>query len=112
MPENIPTVGDRIRFLRKGKNITQVELATELGIARPTLTRIEKNNDKASDRIIEEISSIFDVPKNWIRHGKEIIQMDVSLEENEILEIIRNLKETEQQFIFDFIRNYVKTKCM
>lgn len=112
MPENIPTVGDRIRFLRKEKNITQVELATELGIARPTLTRIEKNNDKASNRIIDEISSFFDVPKNWIRHGQDIIKMDVSLEENEILETIRGLNKTEKQFIFDFIRNYVKTKSM
>ena len=112
LPENLPTVGDRIRFLRKNNNMKQVELAVELGIARPTLTRIEKNNDKPSKRIVEEIANLFNVPKDWIIYGRKIIPLNVSLDESDLIKTIRDLDEIDRNFIIDFIKKYVKTKSM
>ena len=56
---------NKIKELRKEKNITVAELAKELGISQSMLTNYENGNGTPRDESIwEKLSQIFGVGKN------------------------------------------------
>ena len=52
-------VGERIRELRKKRNLTQEELAEQLNITSVSMCRIEKGSKGASIDLLVEISTYF-----------------------------------------------------
>lgn len=60
------TVGDRIRLLRIDKNMTQKELAKELGIGYSTVQGYEQGLNKLSQRGLRLLSTYFDVSEDYI----------------------------------------------
>lgn len=58
-------IGDKIKTLRVKNDYTQTELASKLGIAQNTLSDYERNRVAASIEIIEKLSSIFDVSRDY-----------------------------------------------
>ncbi|GKU30165.1 helix-turn-helix transcriptional regulator [Clostridium folliculivorans] len=57
---------NRIKILRKESNITQDELAKKLGIARPTLSNIERGVNIPKGELILKIASYFEKPVEQI----------------------------------------------
>ncbi|GKU24052.1 transcriptional regulator [Clostridium folliculivorans] len=57
---------NRIKILRKESNITQDELAQKLGIARPTLSNIERGVNIPKGELILKIASYFEKPVEQI----------------------------------------------
>lgn len=57
---------NRIAELRKGRGISQSELAKELGIAQNTLSQYENETRHPTVRIIKEIAKLFDVTTNYV----------------------------------------------
>jgi transcriptional regulator with XRE-family HTH domain len=59
-PANIKT-GQRIRELRKAKQLTQLALATQAGIEANTLARVERGKHKASPETVEGLAKALGV---------------------------------------------------
>lgn len=56
------TVADRIKYLREKKEMSQEELAHQMGLkSRSSITRIEKSGNDISLRDVERLSEIFNV---------------------------------------------------
>ena len=58
-------LGQNIRKLRKEKNISQSELAKELGMSQRTISSYEQNTAKASFDTMTEIADYFRVPLDY-----------------------------------------------
>ncbi|QNT79404.1 helix-turn-helix protein [Entomobacter blattae] len=86
--------GERIRSLRKESGMTQVELATEIGISRSHLTKIETGADLPSREILMAVSTYFNVSLDWITKG---ISADNGLNTKEklLLAAFRKIPEDE-----------------
>jgi len=56
------SVGDRIKGVRKKKNITQVELAESIGITQSHLSQIENDHRNPSITTLEKICKELDIP--------------------------------------------------
>ena len=54
-------IGQNIRHLRKSKNLTQEELAKEIGVSPPSLVGYEKDEYFPKIPVILKISEFFDV---------------------------------------------------
>ncbi|KQC13172.1 MAG: repressor protein [Desulfuromonas sp. SDB] len=54
-------IGNKIRLLRKEKNLSQEELASMLDITRPILSNIENSERKINVEEIKKISKIFNI---------------------------------------------------
>ncbi len=52
---------NKIHFLRTQKKITQVELATLVGVSRQTIHQLETNKSVASLELAYKISKVFDL---------------------------------------------------
>jgi transcriptional regulator with XRE-family HTH domain len=68
--ETAMTLGNRIRTLRKGRNLTQSALAAEIGWERSTIASIESGKDRPGRELLEALASHFEVSLDWITHGE------------------------------------------
>lgn len=78
------TVGDRIRIAREQRGLSQVDLATKIGVTKQNLYKYENGiiTNIPSDRI-ESIAEICDVSPSWIMGWKEKVADGVVLLPND-----------------------------
>ena len=64
-------IGERIRYLRKNiLHLTQDEFAPRIRISRSNVGNIETGRIGATDRVIEDICSEFNVNMEWLESGE------------------------------------------
>lgn len=79
---------NRLKELRKKKNLTQDEVSKKLDIARSTYSGYERGTSEPDFTILDKISKLYEVDLNWLL-GKEKESEDYSLPEEVISNVIR-----------------------
>ena len=51
-------LGDRVRKVRKGKGLSQTELAERAGLSRPTVSTFERGNDVSVDSFLSILRAL------------------------------------------------------
>lgn len=59
-------IGERIKYLRKEKHLTQIDLATKLGAAQNTISQYENGKAKISIDILVKLAQIFEISTDYI----------------------------------------------
>ena len=72
-------VGERIRELRRKRNLTQEELAEWLNISPVSMCRIEKGSNGASIDLLVEISNYFKTSLDYLIFGKKLSELEILL---------------------------------
>jgi len=92
------TIGERIKFLRESKKLTQHDLSEKINISRGNLSNYENDRFKpASDSIIA-IADFFSVSTDWLLMGRENISVNLKWYEN----LNRDERKEVEMFV-DFI---------
>ncbi len=60
----------RFRVIREIVDLNQADFAGKLGYKQSTISKIENNKTPVTDDIINEIHSVFQISKVWIKTGK------------------------------------------
>ena len=65
------TVGDRIRWLRKKRELSQVDLATSIGIKGPSVSNLEtgKSKNPAASTLLK-LAAVLEANPDWIVSGR------------------------------------------
>lgn len=92
---NFKAIGQRIKRIRKEKDLTQEKLAELLNISTEHLSRIETGSYRPSLALIEKISEIFETDEQTIMFGN-IIEAQKS---NELSEKIDGLSDNKKQAV-------------
>ena len=95
-------VGDRIRILRKDRNLTQAELATSIGIQQSDLCRMENGEYKVSLETLFKILSIFQI--NIAEFFHEEIPPSISEKDVDFIREFQKLDSESQREVWDFLR--------
>jgi len=95
-------VGDRIRILRKDRNLTQAELATSIGIQQSDLCRMENGEYKVSLETLFKILSIFQI--NIAEFFHEEAPPSISEKDVDFLREFQKLDSESQREVWDFLR--------
>jgi transcriptional regulator with XRE-family HTH domain len=95
-------VGDRIRTLRKDRNLTQSELAASIGIQQSDLCRMENGEYKVSLETLFKILSIFQI--NIAEFFHEETPPSISEKDVDFLREFQKLDFDSQREVWDFIR--------
>lgn len=64
------TIGERIKIIRKNHNFNQKQFADILCISQTHISKIENNNDFASEKLLNLICAEFDVNYEWLKYGE------------------------------------------
>jgi transcriptional regulator with XRE-family HTH domain len=100
-PRKIHLVGSRIRELRKGHHLTQIELSEKIGIAQSDLSRMEQGEYKVGLDTLFKILQVFDLKMG------EFFGETEKVEDAEARELVREflgLSSQAQREVRDFVR--------
>ena len=88
---------DRIKKIRKSRNLTQQEFADRLNIKRGTIANYELGRNEPIDAVITLICREFGISEDWLRYDKGRMEADVS-RENEIATLMRSSLRGSEEF--------------
>jgi transcriptional regulator with XRE-family HTH domain len=67
--DNIGTINDRVKAVRKARGMTLEEFGKQLGIGKSAVSKLEKGLCKVTDQNVLSICRVFDVNEDWLRNG-------------------------------------------
>ncbi len=105
MEVNNVNINERIKFIRNKLNITQEEMAKQIGIKQSSLSGIENNRVNVSDRVIKDICREFCVSEEWLRteHGTIFATYTEEVSLNVIME---DIAKSDDKFVKNFLLTY------
>lgn len=104
------TIGERIRYLRKEclKIKSSEEFGKKICISGSNVGNIETGRVNATDRVISDICTVFDVNEDWLRYGgsDDEIFKEVS-ESEEVAKYVQSLLDSTDDVVADLIKNFI-----
>ena len=91
----IEGIGDRIKYLRKSRNLNQEEFVEHLDVTQGGISQIEKGESGISVELVKEISDIYNVSLEWLIRGKEDNTSPQKYLEQRIEDIEKQLKNNK-----------------
>src|SRR5262249_45982371 len=96
----IHLVGSRIRELRKGRRLTQMELSEKIGVAQSDLSRMEQGEYKVGLDTLFKILQVFDLKMGEFFGETE---EPATEEARQVLDDFRTLSEEARKEVRDFL---------
>ena len=94
-------IGERLKALRREKNLKQEELANIIGVSKSSVSHYETNKDEASDNVKIEIARYFNVSLDYLLG---IIEEPVACyHQDRFIRIPVNMNVDEKNILMDFI---------
>lgn len=89
--------GDRLRNLRKEKNLTQKQLASLIGVQNSIISFYEVGDRAPSPKVIVKLASVFHVTTDYLLGVERQEVVDISGLDEEDKKIVRDLIDTLQK---------------
>jgi transcriptional regulator with XRE-family HTH domain len=100
---SLPTaaVGQRIRQNRQERNLTQTDLARQIGIQQSDLSRMEKGEYRVSLDVLFRLLQVFEMSLG--EFFGDLAQQGLTSREGTLLESFRALPREDQHEVMDFV---------
>ncbi|WKC16724.1 MULTISPECIES: helix-turn-helix domain-containing protein [Acetobacter] len=106
------SIGERLRNLRKQRNMTQVEAAVAIGTSRSNLTKIETGEYLPGREVLMAAAEFYGVSLDWLTSGDKPNSKRSAVAENEqealLLYAYRALPRDEAEPLLAMLLNRVK----
>lgn len=113
------TIGERIKVLRKEKNLSMEDFGSVIGMGKSAVSRIENGVNGTTDQTIRSICREFGVNETWLRTGEgEMFEQtrasvldrlsteyDLSREQHSVIEAFLDLDPQERDVILKYVHN-------
>ncbi len=76
-------MGDRIKCIRKTRNVTQTVFAKELGISQAYVSKLEQDKENPSDLLLKFIAYRYCINLEWLKTGTGDIENRGGLEKED-----------------------------
>ncbi len=101
---NILNLGERIKKVRKEKDLTQQEFGEKIGVKQNTIALIESGKRNTSDQLLLGICREFNVSEEWLRTGKgEIFQPTPETTVDKLIQEFK-LDDLDRQIIVEYLQ--------
>jgi transcriptional regulator with XRE-family HTH domain len=97
-------IGSFLRELRKGKNLTQEQLAEHLNVSGRTVSRWETGNNMPDLSLLVELADFYDVDIREIINGERKSE-SMNTEEKETLQMVADYADNERARLLSKLRN-------
>lgn len=87
----------RIRDLREDNDMTQDDLASQLGISKRTLLRYESGVSEPTISVLISLSLLFNVSVDYIIGTKDTTEIDEISIKNELDSVIKSLEKIKKE---------------
>lgn len=114
------TIGKRIRYARKSKNLTLTDIKKITGLSTGNLSELENDKFLPSANALIQFKRIYDVSIDWILTGEESLSNEdakvineikekylcneYNEDEKELIKLYRKLDSTNKQNLWGYLR--------
>ena len=104
------TQGERVKTVRKSKEMTMEEFGKRLGVTRTAISNIEKGYRGLTEQMLKSICREFSVDEEWLRTGDGDMPQKLS-EEEEVASLVSDLLEDGKtnpfyEIILEIVQTY------
>ena len=104
------TQGERVKTVRKSKEMTMEEFGKRLGVTRTAISNIEKGYRGLTEQMLKSICREFSVDEEWLRTGDGDMPQKLS-EEEEVAALVSDLLEDGKtnpfyEIILEIVQTY------
>lgn len=108
--EFITNIGEKIRFLRKNKGLSQVQLAVEIGCTRSYISHIETNQNLPGRVMCQTLADFFNVSIDWLMNYQNNDIITINKEEIELLKAFRTLPPEKAEMYYQLMLDAAKNE--
>lgn len=104
-------LGDRVRKLREGRNMTQTELSETLGMKTyTTVSKWEKNENFPKGKDLKKLAEIFNVTSDYLLGltDDKLKKITTQNEKTEIISIYDQLEEPRQEKVLNYAKEQLE----
>jgi transcriptional regulator with XRE-family HTH domain len=103
-------INQRIKQVRTTLKLSQRDFSKQVYVSQTTLGEIETGVRKVNDRIIQLISTEFNVNKDWLKNGKGTMFPDdkPDLRIEHLINIFKQLDKTLQDYLIEQSESLLK----
>lgn len=104
------TQGERVKEVRKFKDMTMEKFGDQLGVTRTAISNIEKGYRGLTEQMLRAICREFNVNEEWLRTGEGEMSLKLS-EDEEIADLVSDVLEDGKSnpfygIILEIVRTY------
>lgn len=103
MEDLIKRVGERIRFFRKERGLSQEELAYRATLHNTYIGQVERGEKNATIESLVKISTALDITVAELFHKTASQQKILSFELEEMVRLLENRSKKDQRAVLSFI---------
>lgn len=108
----MPTIGDKIRVMRKSRGWDQQTLADKVGVKRNTVSMWESNKRLPGRDISEALADAFNVPLSYLYDRKQIeISKTESDIDDQIMALLASYSVEEKKHIFGLLKGFANREA-
>lgn len=110
---NEVTIGDRLKYLRKQKRLTQKQMADKCGCTENFIYRLEHNKRKIQETTLSLLKLNFNANKEWIltgegeMYGDPLDGVEGELHLKNLVRQILDLPQEQQDHVFKIIDTFL-----
>lgn len=112
--ETVPVLADRLRYIRKIKNLSQAELAEIAGTTQQAIQQAETGKAR-QPRYLHNLAMGLDLPVEWVLFGEceqeeklSVSKKGLSDKSSEVLDSFFAMPEEDQDLIFQLMKSRKK----
>jgi transcriptional regulator with XRE-family HTH domain len=100
----IDQIGERIKYIRKFNNKTQIQFAEILGISQASLSEVESGKSKPMFDTLMTLGSVYHIDMNWLLNNIGLEDL-ATFQESEInlIKKYRLLEQNAQEEVDDYL---------
>jgi len=103
------TLGERLRYARKGKGFTQDTLAEAISVSRGVIYNLEKNKTEPKAIVLNAVCKTLNLNKEWLLSGSGEMENNAKASKSaktliELYKVAEGLSECEQLYLLDIVK--------
>ncbi|CAM3967872.1 helix-turn-helix domain-containing protein [Saccharibacillus endophyticus] len=103
-------IGSKLRYLRKARHLSSVELAQRANVSQSSISDIECNRRSPRLNTLSSLSRALGLPLSELLPVDDLLEHPLKEEEREILDLFSRMNESQQKHLLELLRSFSSKK--
>ncbi|MEJ8305560.1 helix-turn-helix transcriptional regulator [Saccharibacillus sacchari] len=103
-------IGSKLRYLRKARHLSSVELAQRANVSQSSISDIECNRRSPRLNTLSSLSRALGLPLSELLPVDDLLEHPLKEEEREILDLFSRMNESQQKHLLELLRSFSSQK--
>lgn len=103
-------IGSKLRYLRKARHLSSVELAQRANVSQSSISDIECNRRSPRLNTLSSLSRALGLPLSELLPIDDLLEHPLKEEERELLDLFSRMNESQKTHLLELLRSFSSQK--